>query len=293
MILQQVTESVDDVVNPAVEQAQELFDGAAASLPRIGVALVVGLVALLLGLVLVHLARRGLDRSRADGVVVGLLERIIRFGVILGAALLALAVGGVPVGSALTGLAVVGVAIGLAVQGILENFIAGVILSFRRPFRAGDQILTSDFEGTVQDIDLRVTRLVDYDGRMILVPNRDVYTNPLVNLTRRGSRRTTVVIGIDYRDDHDAAREVLRKATAGVDGVHAEPAPEVLLTELGDSSVNFEIRYWTAPRINDVRTTQDRVLSAAKRAIEEAGMTIPWPIRTLVPDGLFRVDHDR
>jgi small conductance mechanosensitive channel len=201
--------------------------------------------------------------------------------------LLALAVAGVPVGSALAGLAVIGVAVGLAVQGILENFIAGVILSFRRPFSAGDQIQTGEFEGTVEDIDLRVTRLVDYDGQQILIPNRDVYTNPLVNLTRRGRRRTTLVIGIDYRDDHDEARKVIREALVRVDGVLDAPAPEVLMTELGESSVNFEMRYWTEPQIHTVRSVQDRVLSATKRAVEDAGMTIPWPIRTLVPDGTF------
>ena len=291
MIAQQATETVDDVVEPAVDQARTLFDNMVASLPRIGVALAVAIVALVVGLVVLNLIHRGLGRSRADRVVVGLLERMARIGVILVALLLGLAVAGAPVGSALTGLAVVGVAVGLAVQGILENFIAGVILSFRRPFRGGDQIITGDFEGTVEDIDLRVTRIIDYDGRLILVPNRDVYTNPLINLTRRGGRRTTVVVGIDYRDDHDEAREVLRRAVSGVEGVRRSPQPEVLLTELGESSVNFEVRYWTAPRIADVRQVQDGVLSAAKRAVEEAGMTIPWPIRTLVPDGLFRVDR--
>ena len=291
MLLEQNSQTVDEVVDPAVEQARELYTDIVASLPRIGVALLVGLVVLLIGLAVVTVTRRALDRSRADRVVVGLLERIIRIVVVIGAILMALAIAGAPVGSALAGLAVVGVAIGLAVQGILENFIAGVILSFRRPFRAGDQIISGDFEGTIEGVDLRVTRMVDYDGRLILIPNRDVYTNPLINLTRRGSRRTTLVIGIDYRNDHDAAREVIRGAISRVNGVLTDPKPEVLLTELAESGVNFEIRYWTAPRIQEVRAVQDRVLSAAKRGVEDAGMTIPWPIRTLVPDGVFR--HDR
>ena len=284
------TESLDtvtEVSDRAVNQASELVDSVVANLPLIGVAAAVGVVALLIGLALAGFARRALARTRADRVVVGLLLRMVRIAVVLGSLLLALAVAGAPVGSALAGLAVVGVAVGLAVQGILENFIAGVILSFRRPFGSGDQIRTGEFEGTVEDIDLRVTRLVDYDGQQILIPNRDVYTNPLINLTRRGRRRTTVVIGIDYRDDHDAAREVIRKGVSGVEGVLGTPPPEVLLTELGDSSVNFEIRYWTAPQIATVRNVQDQVLSAAKRAVEDAGMTIPWPIRTLVPDGTF------
>ena len=288
MIAQQSTETAADVLNPATEQARDLYEVAVASLPRIGIAVGVGIVALALGLVLANLARRTLDRTRADRVVTGLLLRIVRFAVVLGAVLLTMAVAGVPVGSALAGLAVAGVAVGLAIQGILENFIAGVILSFRRPFGAGDQIISGEFEGTVEGIDLRVTKLTDYDGETVLIPNRDVYTNPLVNLTGNGRRRSTAMVGIDYRDDHDDARAVLLRAVSAVDGVLSEPAPQVLLTELGDSSVNFEILYWTGPHIAEVRQVRDRVLSAAKRAVEDAGMTIPWPIRTLVPDGVFR-----
>ena len=77
---------------------------------------------------------------------------------------------------------------------------------------------------------------------------------------------------------------MLRDAVTGVDGVLADPAPEVLLTELGDSSVDFQVRYWTTPQMRHVRLVQDRVLSACKTAVEAAGMTIPWPIRTLAAD---------
>lgn len=290
VMAQQATETPADVLNPAADQARELYDTIVASLPRVGIATAIGLVALVIGLVLAALAQNALDRTNADRVVTGLLARIVRLLVVLGAVLLALAIAGVPLGSVIAAFAVAGVAVGLAVQGILENFIAGVILSFRRPFKAGDDIVSGEFEGTVEGIDLRVTTLRDYDGEQILIPNRDVYTNPLVNLTRAGKRRSRAMIGIDYRDDHDRAREVIRTAVAGVDGVLASPAPLVLLVELGDSSVNFEILYWTRPYIAEVRRVQDRVLSAAKSAVEEAGLTIPWPIRTLVPDGVFRTD---
>jgi small-conductance mechanosensitive channel len=116
-----------------------------------------------------------------------------------------------------------------------------------------------------------------------------VYTKPVVNLTRRGKRRSAVTVGIDYRDDHDAAREVIRQAVSAVDGVLEEHAVEVLLCELGESSVDFEVRYWTAPDIRSVTYTRDLVLAAIKTAIARAGMTIPWPIRTLVLDGPLEV----
>ncbi len=97
---------------------------------------------------------------------------------------------------------------------------------------------------------------------------------------------------MDYRDDADRARAVIADAAAAVEGVASDPAPEVLLTELAESSVLFEVRYWTAPDIATVRHVQDRVLAAAKRGIQDAGMTIPWPIRTLVADRPVRFTRE-
>jgi small conductance mechanosensitive channel len=281
-----------DAVGEVADEARTFLDAVVDQAPVIAIGLVVGFAALVVSLLLAKAVERTLSRTRADHVAVVLLSRIVRLVGIIGALLLGLAIAGVQVGSVLAGLAVVGVAVGLAVQGILENFIAGIILLVRKPFSAGDQVRSGEYEGTIDAIDLRVTHIIDYDGEMILIPNRDVYNNPLVNLTRRGKRRTVVMVGVDYRDDHDDARAVILRSVTRVDGVLDHPEPEVLLTELGESSVNFEVRYWTRPDIRSVRRTQDRVLAAAKRGIQEAGMTIPWPIRTLVPDGTFRTSRE-
>ena len=284
----EAAEAVEEVTDQARSFGAQLVD----NLPRIATGVVVGLLALGVVLALAKGVERALGRTRADQVAVVLIARIVRLVGIIGATLLGLSIAGVSVGSVLAGLAVIGVAVGLAVQGILENFIAGIILLVRKPFSAGDQVRSGEFEGTIESIDLRVTRLVDYDGELILIPNRDVYNNALINLTRRGKRRTVVMVGVDYRDDHDDARAVILAAVRAVEGVLQHPEPEVLLTELGESSVNFEVRYWTRPDIRSVRRTQDRVLAAAKRGIQDAGMTIPWPIRTLVPDGAFTISRE-
>jgi small conductance mechanosensitive channel len=93
-----------------------------------------------------------------------------------------------------------------------------------------------------------------------------------------------VIVGIDYRDDHDRGREVLAATVQQIEGVLVHPEPEVLCIELGDSSVDFEVSYWTAPQMREVRFVRDRVLRACKSALEAEGMTIPWPIRTLAAD---------
>jgi small conductance mechanosensitive channel len=270
-----------DVLQEAVTQ---LGAGFVAWLPLLALALVVLVLALIATRYVVHGVERGMRRSRIDDTVQRLVSMLLRVGLVIVSFLVAMSVAGISVGAALAGLGLAGLALAFALQSILENFIAGLLILIRKPFRAGDQIISGEFEGTVEDIDLRVTRLIDYDGELVLIPNATVFTEPLINLTRRGKRRTRVTVGIDYRDDHDAAGEILREATAATEGVLPDPAPNAWVVELGDSSVDFEVNYWTAPDIRSVRSTQDRVLRACKTAVEAAGMTIPWPIRTLAAD---------
>ena len=286
------TREAADAVGEVARDARSFGAAVADHLPRVITGVVVGAIGLLLAFLLAKTVERALGRTRADHLAVVMLSRIVRLVGMIGAVLVGLATAGVAVGSVLAGLAVIGVAIGLAVQGTLENFIAGIIMMVRKPFSAGDQVRSGEFEGTIDAVDLRLTRLIDYDGELVLIPNRDVYNNTLINLTRRGKRRTVVMVGVDYRDDHDDARAIILDAVRAVEGVLDHPEPEVLLTELGESSVNFEVRYWTRPDIRTVQRTQDRVLASVKRGIQDAGLTIPWPIRTLIPDGTFRTSHE-
>jgi small conductance mechanosensitive channel len=286
------SEAAADAVGDVARDARSFGAAVVDHLPRVITGVIVGVIAVVLVLLLANAVERALGRTRADQLAVVMLSRIVRLIGVVGAVLLGLAIAGVAVGSVLAGLAVIGVAVGLAMQGTLENFITGIIMMVRKPFSAGDQVRSGEFEGTIDAVDLRVTRMIDHDGELVLIPNREVYNNPLINLTRRGKRRTVVMVGVDYRDDHDRARAVISEAVRAVEGVLDHPEPEVLLTELGESSVNFEVGYWTRPDIRTVRRTQDRVLAAVKRAIQDAGLTIPWPIRTLVPDGTFKTSHE-
>lgn len=268
---------------------RDLVEGFVANLPLYVLALVVFLIGVLLTRFAVRAIGRGLERTSLDGSLRRLTMTVARAAFLTVAALVALSVAGIGVGSALAALGLAGLALAFAFQNILENFISGLLILIRRPFKIDDQIISGDYEGTVTDIDMRVTRLRGYDGVSLLLPNADVFRSPLVNLTEQGKRRTEVIIGIDYRDDHDEAGGVIQQAVAAVEGVLDDPPVEVLLTALGSSSVDFEIRYWTLPDIGSVRRTQDAVLRAAKSAVENAGMTIPWPIRTLEPGAALRV----
>ncbi|GIU91989.1 MAG: transporter [Acidimicrobiia bacterium] len=275
---------MQDWLDILVETVVDLGRSLAAQIPLIVLALLVFAV----GWLVVGRVLRGvgslLDRSSVDPNLAVLIDRVTRVLFITLLALLSLSVAGVDVGAALATLGIAGLALAFALQNILENFVSGVLILLRKPFQIGDQVITNDFEGTVEDVDLRVTRLVTYDGETVSIPNKDVFSSPLVNLTRRGIRRSRVQVGIDYRDDQDAARDVILAAVTAAEGVADQPPPQAVLVGLGPSSVDYEIRYWTAPDIGSVVEARHQVITGVKRALEEAGMSIPWPIRTIAFD---------
>ena len=274
-------ETVRGVVSEALT---ELAGDLLVRLPLIVLALLVLTVSLLVVRVLMSGVRRAMVRADVDFTVQRLVANLLRLLLVILVLVVSLAIAGVEVGAVLAGLGLIGLGLALALQKILENFIAGILILMRKPFDRGEIVSTNGYEGFVEDIDLRATVLRLYDGTLTLIPNADVFTEPLVNLTRRGVRRGEVRVGIDYRDDHERARAVLLEAVTGVDEVLDDPPPVVLLVELADSSVDFEVRFWLDVEHSVLPFVEDAVLRACKSAIETAGLTIPWPIRTLAAD---------
>ena len=173
------------------------------------------------------------------------------------------------------------VAVGFAFQDIFKNFLAGILLLINQPFQVNDQIIVSDYEGTVEDISIRSTKIRTYQGEKIVIPNSIVFTNPLEVLTENTHRRTDLAVGLDYNTPLSPARKVLARATAQVDGVLEEPTIEVDIVEFGGSSIDFVVRYWTRPTQAHIRRTRTQVIMAIKSACDEADFNIPYPIRTV------------
>ncbi|MBD2108978.1 mechanosensitive ion channel family protein [Nodosilinea sp. FACHB-13] len=173
------------------------------------------------------------------------------------------------------------VAIGFAFQDIFKNFLAGILLLVEEPFRLGDQVVMGDYEGTVESVKIRSTQLRTYNGELVEIPNAIVFTNPVRVLTAFRSRRTDLDIGVDYTTPLPLAKQTFLDIIARTDGVLSAPEPEVDVVGFGESSIDFKLRYWTTPQIAEVRRVKSRVAIALKAGCDEAGIAIPYPIRTV------------
>lgn len=182
---------------------------------------------------------------------------------------------------ALTVLGLGSVAIGFAFKDIFENFFAGVLILWKYPFDRGDFVQCADLTGCVEEITIRNTLIRKLDGELAVVPNAVLFKETVNVLTNERHRRVRLICGVAYDEDVDACRTVIEKAVRNCVTVDGERIAEVFACEFGDSSVNFEVAWWTGSRPGEIRRSRDEVVSAIKRALDEAGIEIPFPYRTL------------
>ncbi|AFZ68442.1 small-conductance mechanosensitive channel [Deinococcus peraridilitoris DSM 19664] len=214
------------------------------------------------------LALLTLNVARAVWIAVGLYLVFQQFGINL-----------LPI---LGGLGIAGVALGFAAQDLLSNLISGITLLLDRPFTIGDWIRVGSWEGQVQRLTLRTTRLRTRDNEYISIPNSKVAGNDVVNLSAGGPLRVRSSLGVSYRADLDRGREVIMQVLQKEELVLSDPAPRVAVVELGESSVQLDLIYWIAQdSIARRPLIQQRVLEATKRTLDAAGIEIPFPQRVL------------
>jgi small conductance mechanosensitive channel len=187
------------------------------------------------------------------------------------------------------------VAVGFAFRDILQNFLAGILILLTEPFQIDDQIVFKSFEGTVENIQTRATTIRTYDGRRIVIPNSELFTNSVTVNTAFENRRLQYDIGIGYGDDIDEAKQLLLEALHETDGVLEIPAPDAIVVELAGSSVNIRARWWVAPpRRADVLDLQDRVLTNIKNKLTANGIDLPFPTQQILfHDQTEATDGDR
>lgn len=248
---------------------------------------VVGVIVLLVvAWIVAKWAGKRVTRSaegRLDLTIARFLGSLIKYLILIMALLGCLNIFGFETTSFAAVLGAAGLAIGLAMQGTLSNFSAGLMLLVFRPFKVDDVVSTAGITGKVVNLSLFTTEFDTPDNRRIIVPNGSIFGSTIENITFHDTRRVDVSVGTDYPADINHTRDVLLSAVKNLDSVHAEPAPVAYLTELGGSSIDWSVRMWT--NTGDFWDVRERATQSIKKALDDAGIGIPYPQMDVHLDG--------
>jgi len=253
-------------------------------LPNLLLAVIVLVVGLFLARRLKRLAAKMLHRVSHRGMINGLLVSIIHLSLIAVVVFAALSILQLDkaVTSLLAGVGILGLGLAFAFQDIAANFISGVFISFRRPLRVGDIVKVNDYMGKVETINLRDTVVKTFQGQMVIIPNKDIFQNPIENFSLLGKRRMDLTVGVSYGDDLQKVKEITLAAVEGMEHLAEDETSTLFYNEFGDSSINFVLRIWVnTPEQPVYLTVMSDAVMRIKKAYDENDITIPFPIRTL------------
>ncbi|MDQ3489864.1 MAG: mechanosensitive ion channel [Acidobacteriota bacterium] len=256
-----------------------LFDSFLSRLPYIVVAVIIFCVFLIVAKIVSRVISTAGKRTRLDVTLAELLGRLASFVIaILGIFVAAVIIfPGFKPGDLIAGLGITSVAIGFAFKDVLQNFFAGILILWRKPFVVGNQLKFGEYEGTVEEITVRSTRLKTFDGERAVIPNGDIYANAVLVKTAYEKRRIKFVVGIGYLDDIEKGRVTIKRVLDRIQGVLPDPGPWIYVSELAPSSVNFTVYFWVESSQANVLKISDRVATGIKYALDEAGIDMPYP----------------
>lgn len=242
---------------------------------NLALAIVIYVVGKFVVKIIVNIVGKLLKKAKYDDMLVDFLKAIANAVLMLFVIIAALNELGIDTSSLVAILAAAGLAIGLSLQGSLSNFAAGVMLLVFRPFKAGDFVDAGGATGVVKNISIFTTTMNSVDNKLIIVPNGSIYSGNITNFSAMDTRRVDMVFGIGYDDDLKKAKEILTEMINADDRVLKDPAPQVALSELGDSSVNFVVRPWVNSA--DFWGLKFDFTEAVKLRFDAEGISIPYP----------------
>ncbi len=253
-----------------------ITDLAVAYLPKVAGAIVVWIIGSWIIKRVVKFVGKRFDNSPSiDDTLAPFFTNMINMALKVLLALSVIGILGIETTSFAAIIAAAGLAVGMALQGSLGNFAGGVLLLIFRPFNVGDYIKAQDQEGVVEKIQLFVTVLRSLDNRIIYLPNGPLAGGAMENLTEADIRRVDMTFGIGYNDDIDKARAAFKSVLDSIPEVLKDPAADIIVTELADSSVNFQVRPWVKPEHywGVYAETHEKV----KKKLDSEGISIPFP----------------
>ena len=268
---------------------QETIDNLPSFLGMLLVVITTGLIAASMR----HVTLTGAQHWEVDRNSKILVSRLVYGLVWVIGAIVALGVLGLDFATLLGTLGLTSVAIGFSLKDILSNYFSGVVLLVSRPFRLGDQIVIRDFEGTVTQIQLRATTVKTYDGRVVYIPNQEVFSAIIINNTASNIRRNSITFGIDYKADITKAKRVINDAVLSLPEIEKEPKPDILVRQLAPSTVNIEVRCWVNSRRLPFLEATSLMAQAIKEALEEAEINMPTDIYTLKFNDILTISQQK
>ena len=253
---------------------------------NIGVAIALFFVGRWLAKFLRRFVKKSLGKTRIDRTLVAFASNMSYYVIMAFVLLAILGRLGIETTSLIALIGAAGLAVGLSLQGSLANFAAGILLIIFRPFRVGDWIEVSGISGHVEDIELLTTMLRTLDSRTVVIPNRKLTDDNIINYSTVGILRLDLVVGVAYDSDLKQVKTVIRQVLSEDERILLEPAPTVGVLELADSSINVAVRPWV--NTADYMPVSLSVYEAIKIGFDEVGIEIPFPQRDLHVYGLSR-----
>jgi small conductance mechanosensitive channel len=272
-----------DAVVAAQPATNTTADQIIATLTNFGLKVLAALVILVVGLWIAKkikgLVSKILTKKGVDSTLIGFSTSLLYGAIVVFVVIAAIGKLGVETTSFAAVVAAAGLAIGLALQGSLSNFASGVLLIIFKPFKAGDYIKAGGEAGTVVEVSLLTTELKTPDNVKVILPNSSVFDGSITNVSAHDTRRIDMTVGVGYGDDLNKAKQIIEDLLAADERVLKDPAPQVAVANLGDSSVDFVVRPWV--NAADYWAVKFDFTKAVKEKFDAEGVSIPFPQRDI------------
>jgi small conductance mechanosensitive channel len=254
------------------------------SIPKIIISILLVVGGFYLGRIAESFIRSVLLRNKADPGVSGMIAEVARWLIISLSIIVALEMF-IDITAFLATLGVVGIAVGFALQDVLRNFAAGILILLQHPYRVGESVSISGFEGSVIAITARATEIQTNDGRLVTLPNANILNQPIINYTRSPKRRLEIPLRASYGSDFGLIRTTILEAIKSVPGYLDAPAPLVSFDVFGESSFGLTIYFWVDLQvILSINTARDRAIDLVSVALKANGIKIPVPIQQILTE---------
>ncbi|MFC3881314.1 mechanosensitive ion channel family protein [Algoriphagus namhaensis] len=274
------------IFNQITDKLSTWFSAGISLLPNLILAILVILATVFIGRSVKSLSQKYMIRLGTNETISRFLSQLFFLGILVLGIMMALSVMDLSktVSSILAGLGIAGLALGFAFQDTAANFMSGIFITFNQPYKIGDVIESKDgHQGTVVDINLRVTKIQSFNGLVVHVPNRLLFQEYFINYSENKKRRVQIDCGVSYGEDLEHVQRVALEAMQDLPHRLKSEEPSIFWTGFGDSSINFTLNIWVqySEEQKDFIPGRNEAILSLKKSFDQEGITIPFPIRTL------------